>query len=174
MKLIATIILILSFSQAYAVDGYKSLKFGMSKSEVIKSGFCTFGKEQSSDTQKYLKTLSCTDFKFKGSNTKATAYLMDNKFLRVVITIDTNDLNVLMGMLTKKYGIRSSPVDSIDAVKELSKPDNSIWIGFDKDTVLILLTTNKFLKLSAYLVYNSPEYSKVLTKYKTDAIGDDI
>lgn len=174
MKLITTIILILTFSQAYAVDGYKNLKFGMSKDEVRKSGICTFKDGIPGKKMPFIKNINCSDFKFKGADTFASAYFIDGKFLRIAIDVDINDFSAIIDLIKKKYGPPSSSLTGSGIEKELNKPDNSIWIGFDKGTVNILLTTNNRLKITAYLIYNSPDYDNLVTSYKKKSIEDDI
>lgn len=77
-------VIILPASSLFAVDGYKSLKFGISLEEVRKSKICAWVDEKGKNNllEKDVNNLYCTDFKFNNKLIIAVAWFIDNKFLQ--------------------------------------------------------------------------------------------
>ena len=167
-------ILLLFLTQLYAVEGYKNLKFGMTKDEVMKSGLCTFTDIIKDKEQPYLESIKCTDLKMNGKNTTAFAYFIENKFLRIGIGFDIKDASAITNLIVKKYGYRTSPKGDLHLEKKVIIPNNSTWIGFDNDTVFMLFETDNLLNITPYLVYTSPLFNELILERKKIGFADDI
>lgn len=165
--------LMLPASSLLAVDGYKSLKFGMSLEEVKKTKICGWVDNGAVEI-KHIHIIYCLDFKFNGEPIAAAAYFIDNKFLKLVINIPYSDRNSTLAGLNKKYGSlsRIPSQQSIDNFNSL--PNQELWYGFDGDTIYLLCRSNKFYKKSAALIYTSPLYDKLLTEKQVNSLKDDL
>lgn len=165
--------LILTTSPLFAVDGYKSLKFGMSLEEVKKDKICGWIDDGAVKKQ-HMHIIYCLDLKFNGELIMALAYFIDNKFLRLAWELSYNDQESMMTGLNKKYGIASTH-PSIQSIENFSNlPNQEIWYGFDGDTILLGYKSNKFHKKSAYLIYTSLLFVKLLKEKLANSIKDDL
>ena len=172
-SIISTITIILISLSVFAVDGYKNLKFGMSKQESKDLGLCTF-EEFEYQKNKLVSGLECNDLVFKGKKTRAYAYFINDKFLRIVIFVDESDVSSIVSIIRGKYGETTSTLTSEEIRKELSKPENSVWIGFGDNTVYLLMNTDSRLRVTYYLAYSSPTYDSEITKINKKELEDDI
>ncbi|MEJ1366293.1 MAG: hypothetical protein RPU42_14555 [Candidatus Sedimenticola sp. (ex Thyasira tokunagai)] len=155
-----------------AVDGYKGLKFGMTKEQVLESKLCTF--EEQSTGQDGVVFYGCSDFIFGGEAVEAGAFFIGGKFLRFAII---PSLDVAVGLtqgLTDKYG----PVSSASTKQEFNAvdtlPNRSAFLAFDKDTVYLKLSSDENYVQSALLLYTSPRFDALLFKGQKKAVSDDL
>ncbi|HEN3660453.1 TPA: hypothetical protein U5E42_000125 [Yersinia enterocolitica] len=157
-------------SSVLAVDGYKGVKFGSNIDTLLKSNICSFKKYDENTT---VTTYLCKDFKFSGSNTIAMAFFLDGKFQRLAISLNTNVVSVLDG-LVKKYGPASS-ASTAEEMKLASTTGEPIYVKFDNDTVFVKgqkdLPTGKD---EGVLVYTSSTYEKELVRLQSKAVQDDL
>lgn len=169
---LSCIILATSFN-AFAVDGYKSIKFGASKNTVKKSGICTFrGQTTISDS---VNTLDCDDLSFSGSKASASAIFVDGKFERFAILIDESQILPLAGALNKKYGRpdrNSSTKAQWNAID--TTPNTQAFIWFDNGTVLLQVTNDANMNRESLLVYTAPDYSQKVMNTSSKSLADDV
>ena len=164
------LIWILSVSPLPAVDGYKSLKFGMSLEEVKKSKFCSFIDDKSIS---HIRIIYCFDFRFNGNPIMAAAYFIDNKFLRLALDIPYLYKKDVLAALIKKYKYSLDP--GAEAVSNFnSSPNQEIWYGFDNNTVYLLCKSDKFYKKSMLMIYTSLLYEKLRSKKQANSLKDDL
>lgn len=154
---------------AIAVDGYKSLKFGIAKDEVKESKICNFTINIPLDTN--AEGIGCTDFMFSGDKTVASAIFIDNKFVRFVIDVPGKKVDSVITALNQKYGPPSTPA-SQDGMKELlaRKPLARVQAGFDKDTVLVEMMNNKVSERIYTLIYTVSDFDE----RKAENVKNDI
>lgn len=163
---------VLFANTALAVDGYKNLKFGMSKQEVLNQNLCTM-LEDGIDEQG-VETLYCEDLKFGPDITEAAAFFIDGKFLRIAISASLDRAEGLMNGLTQKYGRPSSmstPAE-FDAVDNF--PDRAAFVAFDQDTVTIRIDSDADYNQTMFLIYTDRLYEKLLLENQTSAMSSDL
>lgn len=163
----------MSMSQiAGAVDGYKDLKFGMSKKQIISSNVCTLEKLESG--QVGVEFYGCDDFMFGGAAVEAGMFFIDDKFLRFYIAPSVDVAIGLMNGLSKKYGSpsSSSTQKEFEAVDAL--PNREAFLAYDENTVLLKLFSDENYIQSAILLYTSPSYEVLLLKNQQESMSDDL
>lgn len=155
---------------AYAVDGYKNLKFGMSKDEVKKANLCSF-KESPTDSS---DAWGCTDFKFANKKTMAFAYFIDNKFKRFGIVTDMDSAVGIAKGLQEKYGEASSSSTQEEFAAVDTTKGASAYLRFDNDTVYIQMVNSETTGIGVYLIYSSPDYDSLRQRKQAKMINDDL
>ena len=102
ITIFCTLAITIISTNAFAVDGYKNLKFGMSIEEVLKAGkeLCSFQKVQE---KKQLSMYGCTDFTFAGEETKLYTYFVKGILLRVAVDVPVEKVDAIMNSLMKKF-----------------------------------------------------------------------
>lgn len=157
---------------ASAVDGYKNLKFGMSKQRVADAKVCSLYESDSG--QVGVDSLECSDFEFGGSVVQAGLYFIEGELLRLAILVPADIAPGLIKGLTKKYGapMTSSSQKEFEAIDVL--PNRSAFIAFDKGTVVLKLMSHEDYSQSALLFYSSPRYDVLLVKKQQESIGADL
>lgn len=165
--LLGLVLIILSLN-SWAVDGYKSLKFGNTIKQLIDSKICTFKKVS---VKNQLTTYACDDFKFGEQNTIGMAAFINDKFKRLVINID-GPLEPLIESLNKKYGLPSSMSDE-EAIKNYDQTGKPVFIRYDKDTI-IAQTQFDGGKIITMLIYTVPDYDAEARKAMLGSIDKDI
>lgn len=158
-------------STCWPVDGYKTLKFGMSKAAVKKSHICSFGKVATIIDG--LDTCECSDLQFNGEAHKASAYFINGKFLRLTIYLPGDALESVLPALLDKYG-RESAKSSKKDFGALAEPNREAFFSFDKNTVILRLVTDETDDLRLYLHYESPKYERLLLDKQTEAVKTDL
>lgn len=171
-KLSLAIIVIMLSTQLYAVDGYKSLKFGMSKEEVLQTGMCSFVEVKTGVD--WAKVMSCIDFKIFGEKTMLLVFFIENKLLNIIIEVEYIKFMPLVRSIVKKYGPITSPHTEIDHVKELRIPNNMFKYGFDDDTIFLRIKISWDLVPSLDLNYQSPLWDVLSEKNRQAGMEDDI
>ncbi|MBC3252841.1 hypothetical protein H8I91_21485 [Serratia fonticola] len=165
---------LLAFSaSAMAVDGYKNLKFGMSEKDVMETKTCSFRKIPTNE--KGFDEYYCSNFKFGDKKKKASVFFINGEFLRIGIEQSPDDFESLFTSLTAKYGEPSSrPTKSdLDALQKI--PGSQAAVGFDKDTVNLLFTTDEDdMSQHLAIVYTDSNYEKKYVALKSSAIKSDI
>lgn len=164
--------LLLLPATTWAVDGYKDLKFGMSKAAIKKSKICKF-TDYDIDV-KDIAGLYCNNFVFNGSQIEAYAFFIDNKFLRFVITPPINMLDTIGESLEEKYGPPTgmSSKDELDAVDKF--PDRKAFVAFKKGAVVLKISSSENGTQGLSIVYQSPEYERLLTKKQKVGMKDSL
>lgn len=163
---IAVLAIALSMS-AHAIDGYKDLKFGMSKAEMKKAKLCSFQVDESDSWQ-------CNDMKFGNKKTMAFAYFVDDKFKRIGILIDVDSVMGIANGLKDKYG----PVSSMSEREEWNAVDTTTgaaaYMRFDDDNIIIKVTKHETLGPIAMLIYTTPDYEELVREKQGSAVSDDL
>lgn len=161
-------------SVATAVDGYKGIKFGSDFNKLKTAKICTW-KEYADNNIKGMQTYYCSDFKFSGVTTLATAIFLNGSFERLSIMIhDTQDVVTLLESLTKKYGPPSSTFTE-DELKSVQTNGGSVSIKYDEDTVILGINSDPSTKVeSTMLLYSSPTYFDKLKQLEQKNMENDL
>jgi len=159
-------------TSVFAVDGYKVLKFGMTKQEVIATGFCNFGS--SSIISPGIEMVNCIDFKFSGKILVASIFFAENKFLRLGIVLPVDMLESLVAGLSKKYGAPCdrSPQEAFNAVDRF--PNRDAYLAYDSNTVFLRIRSNQNGNQSVFLIYSSSLYDTFLVKKQQETLSGDL
>ena len=159
-------------SSAMAVDGYKNLKFGMSKKEVMASKMCSLVKSLSDhpNTEYY----SCDDFLFGGKKTNAGVFFIDGKLMRVAILQSIDMVPGLMSQLSQKYGETESDYEKKDFDEIDTKPNKTLDINFDNKTVTLRLMSDENYNKRAVVMYSSSDFYNQLAKFQQESIKNDL
>ncbi len=171
-KLISCILGLLLSTPAIAVDGYKNLKFGMSTKQIMETNICTFKKTASSVPG--VEIYTCNNFKFGGETVEAGAFFIDNKFKRLFIV---PSMTVAIGLgqgLSDKYGAPSSSSPRESFAKVDNTPNTEAYLGFDGNTVLLRIMSDENNLQSAFLIYTSSDYEKVLGDIQKKSLSNDL
>ncbi len=160
-KQLAASLLILS-TQLYAVDGYKDLKFGMTKKQVMNSGLCSFQALSASAVNATEDFLNCFDLRFFGEQRIVKAYFVDDAFKRLQIQVNPSEAGAIIDGLQKKYGPPSqSPTGkAIDPTEIKQNPNATGEVWFDNNTVVFELSGLNQQSRYASLSYQAPDYKK--------------
>ncbi|WP_421173785.1 hypothetical protein [Aeromonas enteropelogenes] len=157
---------------AMAVDGYKSLKFGMTMKQVANEKTCSF-RAFSDDGEE--PALECDDFTFGKTKTNAYAYFIDGKFMRFVIDLpDYRDIDAVVSGLSEKYGEQtsSSTEQEFSAIEQT--PNAQVYMSFDKDTVYVMQVSDEDMNQSAMLVYTDINFDDLNENRAKNAVSDDL
>ena len=157
---------------ANAVNGYKNLKFGMPKKEIISSNICTLQKLESG--QVGVEYYGCDDFMFGGETVEAGIFFIDDEFLRFAILPSIDVALGLIKGLSQKYGSpsSSSTQKEFEAVDAL--PNREAFLAYDNNTVFLKLMSDENYIQSAILLYTSPSYDVLLLKNQQESMSDDL
>lgn len=158
-------------TQAYAVEGLKKLKFGMSIVEVRAYKYCKLEYKETSE--KAVDTYMCNDFKYGNKSTTAVFFFIKNKLERVAIDVGDRygDMESVASFLRDEYGSPSSMFD-VRAIHAFNAGiRDELTIGFDDDTVILKLT--KFDgKGTVTLTYSTDDYyAKILGERKRSMVA---
>ncbi len=157
---------------AIAAEGYKNLKFGMSKGEVIDDRICTL-QEYESD-QPGVESYFCDDFSFGGKTVQAGAFFINDEFLRFVIVPPVDVAIGLAKGLSEKYGSPSSSSSQKEFQAIDTLPNREAFIAFDENTIFLKLMSNENYEQSALLIYTSKKYEILLLENQKQSINDDL
>ncbi len=155
-----------------AVDGYKNLKFGMTKDQIFASNICTLQKSESG--QIGVEYYGCDDFMFGGEAVEAGAMFVDGKFLRFAIIPSVDVAVSLSTGLSNKYGSPSSRSTQKEFEAVDVFPNKKAFIAYDKNTIYLQLMSDESHILSAILLYTSPSYDVLLLKNQQRSIKGDL
>lgn len=165
---VAVAILFVWNRPAWAVDGYKQFKFGMSEGEVRATKVCNFIRTDVQD-------LECSDFTFAGQRSVATFYFIDGKLLQVTFVLGEKskaEMKLLILQLYKKYGAFKE-ISLAKESDEFGSSDRDIAMGFDGNTVMLYIMRLPTREL-AMLIYKSPQYEQEAQKQKAEALKKDL
>ena len=171
-RYLLAVIAMLATSQALAVDGYKDMKFGMSKAEIVKMKPCAMYK--GSGAPKGAESLECNDLKFGGNDVGAGFFFIDGKFERIGIMLDFDKALGVATSLRDKYGDPSSASTKKQISAIDTQPGATAFIAFDDDTIYLRMMTDESLNKAAILIYTSKDYDKKLVAKQASAIDSDI
>jgi len=183
---IPIIVLFMTFfiqSTSLAVDGYKEFKWNMTTDVIEKlvkiKSFCNL-KDSGIDSQG-IRTLYCDDFKFGGHPRHGFFLFIDNRLLRIGITVRGEEIEPLIMIFKEQFGKPSS-----GEVPKKGQPQVGT-IGWDKDTVLLKIArvfkeeqqAKKMTKYSnreiqAVLIYTSSEFESILQKRRKDMLKKSV
>ncbi|MBV7439026.1 hypothetical protein [Aeromonas sp. sif2416] len=166
---VAALAISLSMS-TYAVDGYKNLKFGMSKNEIKKANICSFKDASEDGTDAW----QCMDFKFGDKTTMAFAYFIDNKFQRLGFIVDMDKALSIAKGLKEKYGGASSMSEQEEFDALNTTPGAVAYIKFDNDTVILKMTKHETIGPMAMIIYTTPDYEHLAQLKQTQMVSDDL
>ena len=159
-------------SSAMAVDGYKDIKFGTPKEQVLKSKLCSFEKAPSG--QPGVEYYGCSNFKFGGKKVEAAVFFIDGKFMRLAVVQEYDLTPGLLTQLIKKYG---DPMELLDKQKfnELeSQPNKTLDIMFDNKTVALRLMSDANYNKSALIMYSAADYNDQLIQVQQNSVSNDL
>lgn len=155
-----------------AVDGYKELKFGMTKSQVVGSNLCTLDKQNSGVDG--IEFYSCDDFMFGGATVEAGAFFIGGKFLRFVILPPLEVATGLMNGLSEKYGSASSSSTDKEFNAIDNMPNREAYLAFDKDTIFLKISSDENYVQQLMLLYTSPIFDILVQKIRQKSISKDL
>lgn len=170
--LICGLFISFSLTQAYAVDGYKDLKFGASSEEVLKNTSFSWGPKQQAGPGVTL--YPALNFKFGGNIAEAAALFIGNKFLRFVIVVPVDQVAGVIKTLTEKYGPPSSSSDrnTFNAVD--TTPNTEAYMRFDSDTVIVKVSSDALRQQSLLVIYTSLAYDSLLMEFQGKTMEGDL
>lgn len=172
LKIGLLFVLILGFQPAFAVDGYRDIKFGIDYKQLKKLNKCSLAIDPT-QTTKQVKVYSCSDFKFGDQVVSALFYLIDGKLLRIALMIgdSSEDFLAYLDALSKKFGAASRrPASAELAAFDQGKSD-LVDVAWDNNTVL-LRQYREDSSQATFLIYTSPQYESALLKSKTKGTTD--
>ncbi len=169
IKILSLLFLIstsLAVPAATGVDGYKEFKWDMSTKNLLmylkKSRFCNprdFGKDAMG-----IHTIVCENFPFANEKRYGYFLLINDRLLRIVISIKQREIDILSDIFTKDYGRPSSGKVPYRG----NLPTSSV--GWANDTIMIKRVevkdeTKKSQKEPSelyLLMYSSSNYNRIL------------
>lgn len=172
MKITILLLVLTLSSNLFAVDGYKELKFGISKKQVLASKLCTFNPVDSGILG--VEGLQCSNFNLGGQLVNAYAFFINDKFLRLAIYPPIEVLSGLTNSLSSKYGeaSSSSTKEEFEAVDK--SPNKEAFLAFDKDTIILKIISDENNFQTALLLYNSPDYETSMDKKHEEILKKDL
>lgn len=149
------------------VTGYRNIKFGMSKAEVLKTKICTL---RDSPPSPELTGVICEDFEFAERKTILSVYFMEDKAVRVAITVPEGNFVALIDSIVDKYG-KPLPFNQKEMHKALDTKGLDFWINWDVGVGVLFSNAGK---LEMYLTYSVLDYSKRLNAIKKENLKDSL
>lgn len=172
LKITVCLCFSLCFSfKAFAVDGYKNLKFGMSPDDVEKSHLCSWIDSYTDIPDVTGK--ECDDFSFVSDTTDMNLFFIENKLSRVVIFTEPLKAKGVIKSLVEQYGKPTNNSSSAEEWKLLDTTPNSFATAyFDKNTVFVKITTDALMNQSALIYYTIPDYDTQMIKAQLAIISN--
>lgn len=165
MKLLKSLLLIAlsTFAlNAFAIDGYKEMKFGMTLEEVKKYSPCKLTKHKN-----IPDSWACTDLPFMKTKTPMLVTFSEEKLVRVAINVPKNKAETVIEALKDKYKISSE--NHIEG-KESE-------VRFDNDTIIFRLAIGKSGRdedYNVFLIYSQEGFAKKQSKKKVEDAKTDL
>lgn len=163
---------VLFANSAHSVDGYKNMKFGMSKQDIIRMKPCALFPGAGAPLG--VENQQCIDFVFAGSRVTAAFFFVEEKLERVGFMLEKNQMMGLFESLTKKYGPPSSSSTQAQLNAVDTTPNSSGFVAFDNNTVYLRFMSDATLRQSGVLIYTSPDYEEKVKAFQAAAANDDI
>ena len=165
-------------AQAVTVDGFRDLKFGMTKTEVISSKICPLVQYESGVSNDNLEVYGCEDFQFIGHTTTLGAVVINNKLVRVLIGVPPEKSQALTQSLLKKYeptGNGSSPAEWMQ-IKTPPKDGATAYQNFAEDTITLTAYAHEDGKVNIELSYHVQDIDAQINALKNEPeiSSDDI
>ena len=171
-KILIAIVFSFIATQAFAIDGYKDLKFGITQKEVLASNLCSF--ESTNTGYDGVEGLGCSDFKFGNEITEAYALFINDQFLRFLIIPSVEVIEGLSSGLVKKYGAPSSSSTPKEFTAVDSSPNQEAFIAFDNNTIYLKIMSDETNLQSVILIYTSPRYDILLGQHQEKSLKNDL
>jgi hypothetical protein len=178
MRTIAAAALLIALMpiSAKAVDGYKEFKFGMSVDSVRKLAKTRLIRVKTPDG---LLGYRGQGFSFAREKVAISFIFTDTgepKLLRVGLEIPIDTALATCRSLSDKYGPPSSSSERPDLAwgADIEKPNTTVFVAFDNDTILVKIMSDEATRQSAVLIYTSPEYDRLLLQLQQDKLKDDL
>ncbi len=168
---LALLVVGLIAQSAYAVDGYKDFKFGMSVPDVKKAAKISLTRVEQGDG---VTLLQGRNFPFGGQNVEIGFFFIGSKLLRVAFEIPHDAGIVILDALKEKYGEPSSLSDEKTFKAVDTTPNTQAFIAFDDDTVVWKVVSDESSKQTALVIYTSPDYDKLLGQAQKKGVKDDL
>jgi len=155
-SLLFVMLLITYISNAYSAEGYKDLKFGMSKKQVLKSKICSFKEVPLNPDEPWEILMYCADIKVHGQGGNAIATLVDNKLVRFAIEFIANPSDVIKELMTK-YNDGKVIGDNIT---DFTTPGSFTALTFDKAAIMVTILVDTGSKANGIIYYIDAGYQE--------------
>lgn len=152
-------------TQAFAVDGFQSLKFGMALDEIKKTHKCKWEKYEKRDDRWLCKT-----FKFLNEETGVLAEFAENKLVQVQVMIPEQKLETVIDNLPKKYSVSTQ-------YSEKKEGKNTVTsVKFDDDTITLQVTYKgkSQYDYTPLLIYTDKSYLKTKEENKAKNVQNEL
>jgi hypothetical protein len=167
--IIGVLLIALMPISAKAVDGYKEFKFGMSVDAVRKLAKTRLIRVKTPDGSLGYRGQG---FPFAGNKVDISFIFTDTvnpKLLRVAFPIPIDTALATCRSLSDKYGEPSSHSEG-----DIEKPNNSLFMAYDNDTIVVKIASDETNRQSAVVIYTSPEYDSRLLQLQQSKLKDDL
>ena len=167
-----TLISSLTMTQLLAIDGYKTLKFEMTKKQAIATKICNLNNTGGSSASQ--NKLFCFDLIFGKEKVEAELNFIDDRLMRVSLKVALELANGIVNELLVKYGsISSRPSqEEIDALEHY--PNRKADLKFDNDTVIMRFETDNRGNQKLLLMYSRADYEGLLIAKHVNKVNDDL
>lgn len=154
-----------------AVDGYKDLKFGMTKEQVIATKVCDM---QTGEDTGAIAVLFCENLQFGGGSVETSFYFINEKLEGLTLYVGVDNFVGLATSLGKKYGKPSSSSTRKEFQIVDTIANSAAFIAFAGNTVRLSVTSDEHAEQDATLSYVSDTYAQKLAKAQAEGVKDDI
>lgn len=145
-------------ASSVAVEGYKDLAFGSSEADLLAKKICTMQKMETGVPR--FAQYACSDFKFGGRTTVASAYFIDGEFLRLGIDVAWSEMVTVSDLIFKKYGQPSSQSTKEQMYAIDTTPNTTAYWAFEQDTVYMMMQSDANMQKAGVVLYSSPLFEK--------------
>jgi hypothetical protein len=165
------LVLLVLTRSASAVDGYKDFKFGMSVPEVQKLAKIRLSRTKEKNG---VVMYHGEGFPFGGKKVGIAFFFIDGKLLRIGFEIPYDSALAILDSLREKYGEPSSMSDRKAGVAVDTTPNTEAYIAFDNDTLIWKVVSDEWTRKTSMIIYNSPDYDRLLIEAEKKGIKDDL
>lgn len=153
-----------------AVDGYKSIKFGMTVEQVKNTKLCNF--EHETALNPVISMVACSNLSFSGHVTTARGFFISGKLARFSIDLANEEQGgeVVRG-LSRKYG-----ADGGTKWIPISGNEKALDAYFDKGTIIqrTVLDTKSGEPTSGSLIYTIANYDDLIKLESSKVDSNDL
>ena len=156
---------------AFAVDGYKNFKFGMTIEETKSNSNTPLHGLMDNEYGVYILSGKIL---FAGEKRDCSFFFIQGKLLRIAFKIPLSKSKAVVDSLVEKFGkpSYSSGTKSFEAVD--TTPNAEAALGFDSNTVIIKFISDESKIETAVLIYTSLDYEKQVVNNQKQSIKDDL